>query len=166
MPLFVIESLLNMTRVYGKELPPGVIRILNKSVHGLVAPMVEVERIKANPVAFAYITHLRLLLIVYLGALPLALVESLGWSTIPVFMVISYALMSLEIIAVMIENPFGVETSDLRIDEFNQEILYTVAGMWRRFERSLESEEERAAKEYNGDLFAKDHRLLPQYKVW
>lgn len=99
MPIYCVQELMSMVRKYCKEdVPAGAVRMMNMSVHNLIAPFTEASRIKQNPVAFAYITHLRLLLCIYLGALPLALVESLGWSTIPVFMVISYALLSLETI--------------------------------------------------------------------
>lgn len=99
MPLFCIESLMRMVQRYATDaVPADAKRMMNLSIHNLMAPFADADRIKNNPVAFAYITHLRLLLVIYLTALPLALVESLGWSTIPVFFAISYSLMSLEMI--------------------------------------------------------------------
>lgn len=99
MPMMCVMELTEMIRDYATDdVPSGAVKMMNKSIQKLVAPLTDVARIKHNPVAFAYIAHLRLLLCIYLAALPLALVESLGWSTIPVFMVISYALLSLETI--------------------------------------------------------------------
>jgi predicted membrane chloride channel (bestrophin family) len=105
MPLFCIERLSAMIRSYSSEkVPVDARRAMNTAVNSLLAPFVETKRIKSNPVAFAYISHLRLLLVGYLLSMPLALVESLGWSTIPVFFAISYALMGLEHVAVEVEN--------------------------------------------------------------
>jgi predicted membrane chloride channel (bestrophin family) len=99
MPMYCIQELMSMIALYSTDaVSANVKKAMNQAVHNLIAPFTEAERIKSNPVAFAYIAHLRLLLCIYLAALPLALVESLGWSTIPVFMVISYALLSLEVI--------------------------------------------------------------------
>lgn len=99
MPMMCVMELTEMIRDYTSPKVPGVaVKMMNKSVQKLVGALTDATRIKHNPVAFAYIAHLRLLLCIYLAALPLALVESLGWSTIPVFMVISYALLSLETI--------------------------------------------------------------------
>lgn len=104
MPMTCVMELTEMIRDYSSpKVPAGAVKMMNKSIQGLVGPLTEVSRIKHNPVAFAYIAHLRLLLCIYLAALPLALVESLGWSTIPVFMVISYALLSLETIGACTE---------------------------------------------------------------
>lgn len=100
MPMFCIDEMMRIVNQQCVGMSGGTLKLLNKSALSLIGTYTQTTRIRDNPVAFIYIAHLRFLLIVYLCALPLALVESLGWSTVPVFYVISYALLSLEVIAV------------------------------------------------------------------
>jgi hypothetical protein len=51
MPLFVIESLLTMVRSYSSpEVSANASKAMNQSLHGLMVPFAEAERIKSNPV--------------------------------------------------------------------------------------------------------------------
>lgn len=100
-PLFILESLVVMVHKYVEPgVSPMAARTMFSSLEALYEPYGECERIRNSPCAFSYIAHLRLLLVVYLVTLPLAMVEQMGWSTIPVAWVICYFLMSLEMIAV------------------------------------------------------------------
>lgn len=139
MPLFVLESLTTMVRKYCQDTcDPNAVRKMYASLAELVEPYGECERIRYNPFAFAYIAHLRLLLVTYIVTLPLALVEQMGFSTIPVFWVICYSLMSLEMLAVEVENPFGHGRSDLRLHEYNLLIKETLLESWERWQMNLE----------------------------
>jgi predicted membrane chloride channel (bestrophin family) len=175
MPLHCIEALMSMTRVYtSADVPVDAKRAMNMAVGGLMAPFVETKRIKDNPVAFAYISHLRLLLMAYLLSMPLALVENLGWSTVPVYMAISYALMGLEHVAVEVENPFSsgeklfsesslrVEGSDLRIDDMNMEIADMIRSSFLRWQR--DSDEDVVNGYSTG--FSKRMFQSTSYKYW
>lgn len=51
--------------------------------------------------------HLKQCVTLYLFALPLTLVNDLGWSTIPIVTVVAFTLMGIEGIADQIEMPFG-----------------------------------------------------------
>jgi putative membrane protein len=51
--------------------------------------------------------HLKQCVTLYLFALPLTLVNDLGWSTIPIVTVVAFTLMGIEGIADEIEMPFG-----------------------------------------------------------
>jgi predicted membrane chloride channel (bestrophin family) len=57
-----------------------------------------------------------------------------------VFLVISYSLMGLEMMAVTVEDPFGHEESDLRISNFNTEIADMLQGSYRRWQKSMTEE--------------------------
>lgn len=101
MPLYIIENLVVMVRKYCESKVSGLaLKRMVVSLEGLYAAYGTMERIKQSPAAFAYVSHLRFLLIMYLTTLPLALVEQMGFTTIPVFWVICYSLMSLEMMAV------------------------------------------------------------------
>lgn len=101
MPLFLIEGLVVMVREYcEKTFSVFSLRRIYTNLEELYSAYNDMEKIKTSPCAFAYVAHLRFLLIAYLISLPLALVEQMGYSTIPVFWVICYSLMSLEMMAV------------------------------------------------------------------
>jgi putative membrane protein len=51
--------------------------------------------------------HLKQCVSLYLFALPLTLINDLGWSTIPIVTVVAFTLMGIEGIADEIEMPFG-----------------------------------------------------------
>lgn len=107
MPLFILDSLSTMVHEYCEEsCSTAVVRGLTAALDAMFQPYCDCDMITQSPCAWSYIVHLRLLLIMYLVTLPLALVESMGFSTIPVFWVITYALMSLEMLAV--EGKFSV----------------------------------------------------------
>lgn len=91
MPLFIIESLIVMVRKYceGKCSTLTARRLYN-NLEEMYPSYGECERIKQSPCAFAYVAHLRFLLVAYLVTLPLALVEQMGFSTIPVYWVICF----------------------------------------------------------------------------
>lgn len=80
------------------------------------------ERIRSTPLPFAYTVHLRRVLIVYCFTLPLALIKDFGWVTVPATLLISYILFGIEEIGVEIEDPFGLDTNDLPIQNYCRDI--------------------------------------------
>jgi len=115
MPLYILESISQMIETYCTEIPAAIRKRLHDSITDLYKPYTDTERISSNPMGYSYVAHIRLLLVMYLVSLPLALVETMGFVTIPVYVSITYALMSVEMLAVEVENPFGYQTSDLRL---------------------------------------------------
>lgn len=76
------------------------------------------ERIRTTPLPFAYTVHLRRVLLLYCFTLPFALVKDMGWGSVIVTMLVSYAFFGIEEIGVEIEDPFGLETNDLPLETF------------------------------------------------
>ena len=73
------------------------------------------ERIYNSPIPLSYSRHTSRFLILYVSTLPLALVGSLGWATVPVMATISWALFGILEIGNLIEEPFTRTTgADLR----------------------------------------------------
>lgn len=71
------------------------------------------ERIKKTPIPFSYNVYIKTILLVYCAALPIGLVQYCGWMTIPLVMFIFFAMMSVEMLAEEIEDPFGLDCNDL-----------------------------------------------------
>lgn len=85
------------------------------------------ERIRNTPAPFAYIVHLRRVLMVYCFTLPLALVNDFGWQTIVATLIIAYTMFGIEEIGVEIEDPFGVDSNDLPLEDFCRTIQSNLA---------------------------------------
>jgi putative membrane protein len=97
----------------------------------MVAQLVDLvggcERIVRTPLPFAYVVHLRRVLLIYCCTLPLALVTIFDWWTILVVLLIAYVLFGIEEIGVEIEDPFGFDDNDLPLEQISENIENNVA---------------------------------------
>ncbi|QCR22215.1 bestrophin family protein [Pontibacter sp. SGAir0037] len=90
---------------------------LQQDVHALTDHCGACERIKNTPIPFTYSVFIKKFVFFYVMTLPFGWVFSMGYFVIPVVILILYALVSLELIAEEIENPFGSDANDLPIDQ-------------------------------------------------
>jgi putative membrane protein len=90
---------------------------LDRNVQLLIDYLGGCERINSTPLPFAYMVHLRRVIIVYLFTLPFALVGGFGWVTVLAILGVAYTLFGIEEIGVEIENPFGNDANDLALEE-------------------------------------------------
>jgi putative membrane protein len=85
-------------------------------VTALIDQLGACQRIQRTPIPFAYVVHLRWLLVIYCATLPFALIESLdNVHTIVVVLLVSFALFGIEQIGVEIEDPFGDTVNDIQL---------------------------------------------------
>jgi putative membrane protein len=104
-------------RVKEGELSEEIARTLEENVGELLDHQGACERILKTPVPFAYVAQIRQLLMVYLLTLPLVLVPIMEWGAIPALMLISFGLLGIEEAGVEIEDPFGLDSNDLPLDD-------------------------------------------------
>ncbi len=71
------------------------------------------ERIKKTPIPFSYNVYLKLFISAYAILLPCGLMEGFGWTTVPVTMLVFFALLGIELMGEEIEDPFGLDCNDL-----------------------------------------------------
>ncbi|MDO8367029.1 MAG: bestrophin family protein [Saprospiraceae bacterium] len=71
------------------------------------------ERIKNTPIPYSYSVFIKKFIMFYVTTLPFGFVFSLGYWVIPIVGFIFYVLVSLELIAEEIEEPFGADENDL-----------------------------------------------------
>lgn len=71
------------------------------------------ERIKKTPIPFSYAVYLKIFISAYALLLPLALVTTFHFSTIPLAMFLFFALLGIELLGEEIEDPFGLDCNDL-----------------------------------------------------
>ncbi|WZO99771.1 bestrophin family protein [Isosphaeraceae bacterium EP7] len=91
--------------------------VLEQNVQRLIDLIGGCERIRSTPLPFVYVVHLRRALILYCYTLPLALVDTYGWLTVPATLLLAYTFFGIEEIGVEIEDPFGFDCNDLPLDQ-------------------------------------------------
>lgn len=74
------------------------------------------ERIKNTPIPYSYSSFIKKFIVIYVLTLPFGYVFNLGYYVALVVMFVFYVLMSLEIIAEEIEDPFGTDENDLPME--------------------------------------------------
>ena len=67
-----------------------ILAALDHNVQLLVDYLGGCERINSTPLPYAYMVHLRRVMIVYCFTLPFALVEPFGWLTVPAILGVAY----------------------------------------------------------------------------
>merc|ERR1712113_313434 len=123
--IFVIRTCL-ATAVAGGVCLPMHVQIEN-AIRALEGAIAEAERL-LTPMPLMYILHIRTFLFVYLLGLPFVLVTDLGRLMVLAVALASYLLIGLENTAVKLENPFGLDSSDLPIDLYCLEVARDLLG--------------------------------------
>lgn len=84
------------------------------------------ERIKNTPIPYSYSMYIKKFIFIYLLTLPFGFVTEMHYWTIPIVFLISFVLLSVELIAEEIEEPFGEDGNDLPTDELTLKIRENV----------------------------------------
>ncbi|WP_162032266.1 bestrophin family protein [Chryseobacterium potabilaquae] len=80
------------------------------------------ERIKNTPIPYSYSSFVKKFIILYVLALPIAYVINIGLFMVPLTVFVYYVLMSLELIAEEIEDPFNNDENDIPMETIAQNI--------------------------------------------
>ncbi|KAG1800850.1 Bestrophin, RFP-TM, chloride channel-domain-containing protein [Suillus plorans] len=104
---------------------PAGMNAMSGLVQSMVDQMTSMER-RSDGI------HLKQCVTLYLFALPLTLVNDLGWSTIPIVTVVAFTLMGIEGIADEIEMPFGYDAHDLPLDTYCNDLREEIEFMIER----------------------------------
>ena len=84
------------------------------------------ERIKNTPIPFSYSLFIKKFIFIYCFSLPIGLVPVFFYWSIPISMFILYVLVSIEILAEEVEDPFGEDDNDLPMDEMAGKIKTSI----------------------------------------
>jgi ion channel-forming bestrophin family protein len=84
------------------------------------------ERIKNTPIPYSYSMYMKKFIFLYVISLPIGFASTFQYWTIPIVMLIFYVLVSVELIAEEIEDPFGKDDNDLPTDELCTKIRANV----------------------------------------
>jgi len=99
---------------------------LDKELKDFVDLMGACERIKRTPIPYSYTMYIKKFIFIYIITLPFGFITTFGYFTIPTVILISYILLSVELIAEEIEDPFGKDINDLPTDELCDKIKANV----------------------------------------
>jgi ion channel-forming bestrophin family protein len=91
--------------------------ILDKELKEFVDILGACERIKNTPIPYNYSMYIKQFIFIYLITLPLGFVTTSGYLTIPIVTLVTFVLLSVELIAEEIEDPFGRDINDLPTDD-------------------------------------------------
>ena len=89
------------------------------------------ERIKNTPIPYSHSMFLKKFIFIYVTTLPLAFVNTFGYYSSLVSIFVFYVLVSMEILAEEIEDPFGKDDNDLPTDDLCQKIKANVSEVLR-----------------------------------
>mgnify|MGYP000051740226 CR=1 FL=1 len=95
---------------------------VQKDMDALVASLGTCERIKNTPIPFSYSLFIKKFIFIYVLTMPLAFVPLFGYFSAFISTFVFYALVSMELLAEEIEDPFGSDENDLPTDQLCQTI--------------------------------------------
>lgn len=97
-------------------------RMLDIHISGFLDVCGGCERIKNTPIPFSYSSFTKKFIVIYVITLPIAYGMSIGYMMIPLTVFVFFVLMSLEVLAEEIEEPFNNEENDLPMELIAQNI--------------------------------------------
>ncbi|MEM9858789.1 MAG: bestrophin family ion channel [Bacteroidota bacterium] len=100
--------------------------VLDKEVKSFTDILGGCERIKNTPIPYSYSMYIKKFIFTYTITLPFAFIHEFNYWTVPIVLMIFYILISVEIIAEEIEDPFGVDVNDLPIEDLTEKIKRNV----------------------------------------
>lgn len=90
---------------------------LDKELKDFIDLIGACERIKNTPIPYNYSMYIKKFIFIYIITLPFGFVSTFGYFTIATVLLVSFVLLSVELIAEEIEDPFGRDVNDLPTDE-------------------------------------------------
>lgn len=99
---------------------------IDHNLNALLDSLGACERIKNTPIPFSYSLFLKKFIFIYVTTIPLGFIPLFGYYSTIIAMFLFYILVSMEILAEEIEDPFGRDDSDLPTDELCEKIRANV----------------------------------------
>jgi ion channel-forming bestrophin family protein len=116
-----------VTQLYKKNIISGdQLLLLDRELKEFSEIMGACERIKNTPIPYSYTMYIKQFIFIYVITLPFAFVTTSGYITVPIVVLITFVLLSVELIAEEIEDPFGKDINDLPTDELSVKIKENV----------------------------------------
>lgn len=98
----------------------------NENINAMLDITGACERIRNTPIPYSYSLFLKKFIFIYVVTLPLAFISTFGYGTALIAMFVFYILVSIEVLAEEIEDPFGRDDNDLPTDDLCEKIKLNV----------------------------------------
>ncbi len=105
-----------------KRLTPNDILFLKYELSSFTEIIGACERIKKSPIPYSYSIFIKKFIFVYIMTIPLFFSQDFGYAIVPLTIFIFYVLVSIEMIAEEIEDPFNGDSNDLPMHDIAQNI--------------------------------------------
>jgi len=120
-----------------KQLPAPFVNSSMNSLRSIIESFTSCERILTSPIPLIYRIHIKHAMIIYLITLPLQIIKNCGWASVVIVLLTSFTFFGIEAISSEIENPFGGDDNDLKLDEFCKQIGNEINNMIKYFPSSI-----------------------------
>lgn len=100
--------------------------VLDININNFLNCLGACERIKNTPIPFSYSLFIKKFIFIYVTTLPLAFVTIFGYFSALIATFVFYVLVSMEVLAEEIEDPFGIDDNDLPADQICERIKNNV----------------------------------------
>jgi putative membrane protein len=100
-----------------KKLSGDQFRVLDKEMKDFIDIIGACERIKNTPIPYSYSMFIKKFIFIYISTLPFGFVTTFEYFAIPTVLLVTFVLLSVELIAEEIEDPFGRDINDLPTDD-------------------------------------------------
>lgn len=95
---------------------------LDKELKDFIDLIGACERIRHTPIPYSYTMYIKKFIFIYIITLPFGFVTTFGYFSVAIVLLVSFILLSVELIAEEIEDPFGRDINDLPTDELSGKI--------------------------------------------
>lgn len=118
-PNFIARSLYGrVNELYvNKKLTGDQFFVLDKEMKDFIDIIGACERIKSTPIPYSYSMFIKKFIFIYIITLPFGFATTFEYLTIPTVLLVTFVLISVELIAEEIEDPFGRDVNDLPTDD-------------------------------------------------
>ncbi|MDH5475104.1 MAG: hypothetical protein OEX22_05375 [Cyclobacteriaceae bacterium] len=100
--------------------------VLDKELKSFSDIMGACERIRNTPIPYSYSMYIKKFIFTYIITLPFAFMYPYAYWTIPMVLMVFFILVTIELIAEEIEDPFGRDVNDLPTDSLSKKIKANV----------------------------------------
>jgi putative membrane protein len=99
---------------------------LDKELKDFIDLIGACERIKNTPIPYSYTMYIKKFIFIYIITLPFGFISTFEYFTVATVLLVAFILLSVELIAEEIEDPFGKDINDLPTDELSGKIRENV----------------------------------------
>jgi ion channel-forming bestrophin family protein len=123
-PSAIVEAMYKKLKLHREngEMSDVEFLSIDNNLNALLDSIGACERIKNTPIPFSYSLFIKKFIFIYVTTLPLAFVVQFGYFSALIATFVFYVLVSMEVLAEEIEDPFGTDDNDLPTDQLCERI--------------------------------------------